>query len=257
MQVIEKIRDYLFNLDDASFIGDFLRGSSILLSGSSGWGIPEGSDEKADWDIHVILSDERYKEYVSRYGSNHVIDDHAHEPNVFVQIRSISWLAERLGDKCTAVLYLWLYENGTWVEDELGIAEEICRYHETFEKDIEEIAQSHFVRFSVRRLDASSSAKRGLPCAVGMYRGAMVEEALRLFCIASESPYPYDKWLSRQVEMLGGGRLVKLCEEILFEIDMERLIYLFKQVKKEMERLMINRFGDRRWISHWWEFNEN
>lgn len=255
--LVKGVSEYLQEMEDRQFASEFLPEASVLLSGSTGWGIPEGLDSRADWDIHIILKDSLYENYVLRYGPNHVLDDHGHKPAVFAQIQSESWLSDRFGGKDTAVLYLWLYENGTWVADNSGIASQVKDLRQVFEAHREELARDHFVAFSVRRFDASSSVKRNLFCSAGIYRGAMAEAALRAFCIAKGSPYPYAKWLPKQVQMLGGSSLVELCEKCLAETDTRHMPPLFKQLRMEMEDIMINAFGNRRWISHWWEFNEN
>lgn len=256
--IVEKVRGYLLENYNETF-HQYLGESSVLLSGSTGWGIPEGSDINADWDLHVILDDDLHERYMSDFDPSCTIDDHSHHPSVFVQIRPLSWLKKRLDGIDTSVLYLWIYENGTWICDSLGIANLVEEHRKLFENNLENIAIKHFVNFSVRRLDASSSAKRGLKCATGIYRGSMVEAALRSFCIAKSSPYPYGKWLSKQTEILGeeGVSLVTLCEKCLFEQDVQKLPSLYKQLRIVMEGHMKEKFGESRWISHWWEYNEN
>lgn len=253
----DKVKDHLADLEDRWFAKECLPGASVMLSGSTGWGIPEGFDSNADWDVHVILDDDSFNEYLSRYGSNHVIDDHDSQPNCFVQIRSREWLIDRLEHEETSLLDLWLYENGTWIFDSLDLADLIKEYRDTFERRLDGLVREHFVRFSVRRFDASSSAKRGLACATGMYKGVAVEAALRLFCLCAGQPYPYDKWLPRQVEMLGGSALVELCENCLSEIDLERSIADLKALRCAVEDFVKRKRGEQAWVVCWWEYNEN
>ena len=90
------IREYIQGLDGEIFPNELKDRVSIFLSGSTGWGIKEGFDTNADWDLHLILSDEDYKRFSKVYGDYHVIDDHEHVPNIFGQTRSKQWLKDRL-----------------------------------------------------------------------------------------------------------------------------------------------------------------
>ncbi len=256
-EVTKDVKDYLNGIDDRWFVDNCLPAASIMLSGSTGWGIPEGFDSCADWDIHIILNDECFDEYASRYGLNHVIDDHSHDPVVFAQVRNEKWLIDRLHQKESSLIYLWLYENGTWIADPLGLIPMIRKFRQLFDRQLKELVEQHFIAFSVRRLDASSSAKRGLSCAMGIYKSAAVEAALRVFCLCQGNPYPYDKWLPKQVQMLNGAPLVELCEKCLNETTPEKSLPLLKELRRFMEDLVKSKYGEQAWISHWWEYNEN
>ena len=91
----EQIKNYLRGVNENVFPNKLKDRASIFLSGSTGWGIKEGFDQNADWDLHLILSDEDNDKFSKVYGVSHVIDDNEHNPKIFAQIRSKHWLKER------------------------------------------------------------------------------------------------------------------------------------------------------------------
>lgn len=248
---------YLSECDSEAIDNYYLDNASILLSGSTGWGIEEGFDSHADWDIHIILDESSYQRYLLQYGPNHVVDDHLHNPIVFAQIRSKDWLVSRLKAENTSLLYLWIYANGTWIKDGLNISTMIQKFQQNFEQDLQKYARESFVKFSVRRLDASSSAKRGLLLASNIYCGEMIESALRAYCVSQGSPYPYNKWLAKQVEMLGGFPLLNLCENVIQASSVDNFVHQCKRLRNSLENTMREKFDNQRWIDYWWEYNEN
>lgn len=62
-----QIREYIRELNGDVFPNILKDRVSVFLSGSTGWGITEGFDSKADWDLHLILSDEDYEKFVKVY----------------------------------------------------------------------------------------------------------------------------------------------------------------------------------------------
>ena len=65
-----QIREYIRELNGNVFPNKLKDRVSVFLSGSTGWGITEGFDSKADWDLHLILSDEDYEKFVEVYGKD-------------------------------------------------------------------------------------------------------------------------------------------------------------------------------------------
>lgn len=89
-KIKEDIFNYFNNVEEALLPRKYKESSSVILSGSAGWGIKEGEDSRADWDIHVILSDEVYGQFMTEKGENYVIDDQQHAPVVFVDLYQLS-----------------------------------------------------------------------------------------------------------------------------------------------------------------------
>lgn len=230
---------------------------SVLLSGSTGWGIPEGEDGRADWDIHIIMRDDDYDRVSEGFGP--ILDDPNHNPPIFIQIRPMRWLEDRLTSPDTDLLYIWIYRNGTWICDDLGLQSIVSRFEASKFDSFERLCMKEFVRFSVRRLDTASSSKRCLKCASMLYAGEMVQAALRTYCVLNRCPYPYNKWLPKQVELLGAGgqELISYCEKCLETTEMCERVRLAKRIKHFLELEAIEIFGRQRWITHWWEYNEN
>ncbi|TCP70585.1 hypothetical protein [Baia soyae] len=127
-------------------------------------------NEKADWDLHILLGNEDYQSFINQYEVDYVIDDHENKPIVFGQIHDHDWLLERLEGNHPGSwpLYLWIYTNCAFIQDPLGISSLIAEYQLKFEQELEQLRKDHFVLFSVRRLDTSSSAKRGIVTATGI-----------------------------------------------------------------------------------------
>jgi hypothetical protein len=259
--LITEVRKYFEELADKTFPSSLKSRASLVLSGSVGWGIEEGADEEADWDLHILLDDPNYRKYLDIFGPNHVIDDHTHQPIVFGQIRSLGWLTERLDGKKPGSwpLYLWIYTRGHFIQDPINIQGMINRYSLKFKSELDTLRRDHFVKFSVRRLDTSSCAKRGIITAVGINRGEMVQLALQTFSLIHEEPYPYSKWLAKHVEQVdeSGHDFVQLCDRCLLATDLEIVSKCAKDLRDKLEEEMIKKVGEQRWIKFWWEFNTN
>ena len=256
-KLILKVKSYLNNLPEEIFDKNYLTTASVFLSGSTGWVIKEGFDEIADWDLHIILDNISYEHYKKKYGEHHVIDDQQHQPKVFAQIRSISWLDIRLQNiqnaDCT---YLWIYNNALLIQDNLHIEEKIDEWNSFFKNNIEEILKYHFVTFAVRRLDAVSAIKRNTVIGTNISKIEMIKEALIIISLLHQYPYPYNKWMEKYVLQLGedGEKCVELCKRCIFEINFEsnaRVLknFLVAEIKKQVCNLP--------WLDEWWKYNEN
>lgn len=256
----KKIKNYIQGLDGKIFPNKLKDRVSIFLSGSTGWGITEGFDQKADWDLHLILSDDDYEKFAQVYGVDYVIDDHEHIPNIFGQIRSRQWLEDRLGKiEQGDCLYTWIYNNCVNIQDPQNIQEMIDKYNDLFKNNQEELAKFHFVTYSVRRLDTVSAAKRGIEIGARVSNTEMVKAALQTMSIAHGSPYAYNKWLGKQVSMLGekGKECVELSEECLKSQTLDDIIQNSKPLRALLKTQLIERFGNLPWIEEWWKYNQN
>ena len=259
-QIKKDIREYIQNVSGEVFPNKLKDRVSIFLSGSTGWGIKEGFDQKADWDLHLILSDEDYKKFSEVYGDDHVIDDHEHVPNIFGQIRSKQWLKDRLskieqGD----CLYTWIYNNCLNIQDPQNIQEMIDEYSDLFKNNIEELAKYHFVTYAVRRIDAVSAAKRGIEIGARISNTEMVKEALQTMSIVHDTPYAYNKWLGKQVGMLGekAQECVTLSGACLRSQTLEDIIKNAKPLRALVKSELVEKFGELPWIEEWWKYNKN
>ncbi len=260
--VIEKVRNYfLSGIDPVRFPLSLRRQTSVVLSGSCGWDIPEGMDEMADWDIHAILSPTDYDIFIEAANGISTIDDNEHVPRVFVQVRSTDWLKTRLGGNISDYwpMYLWIYTRCTYIQDSLEITELVNQRYAVFTQELPDLIRDYFVRFSVRRLDASSSAKRDLITAARISCGEMVKAALQTFSLLKSEPFPYNKWLARHVARFGyqGEALCKICDNCLASPDTVELNRQAKVLRDFIEATTKDVVGNQRWISRWWEFNEN
>ncbi len=259
-QLKRDIKEYIQSVSGDVFPNKLKDRVSIFLSGSTGWGIKEGFDQNADWDLHLILSDEDYEKFIEGYGEEHVLDDHEHIPNIFGQIRSKQWLEDRLrrieqGD----CLYIWIYNNCINIQDPQNIQEMIDEYINVFKENIEELAKYHFVTYAVRRIDAVSSAKRGIEIGARISNTDMVKAALQTMSIVHESPYAYNKWLGKQVGLLGEKALecVTLSEACLKSQTLEDIIQNAKPLRTLIKSELVEKFGKLPWIEEWWKYNKN
>lgn len=254
------IREYIHGLNEDVFPNRLKDRVSIFLCGSTGWGIKEGFDQKADWDLHLILSDEDYEDFTKVYGEDYVLDDHKHVPNIFGQIRSKQWLKDRLGRiEQGDCLYIWIYNNCVNIQDSQNIQEIIDEYSDLFKNNQEELAKYHFVTYAVRRLDTVSAAKRGIEVGARISNTEMVKAALQTMSIAYGSPYAYNKWLGKQVGLLGkkGQECVKLSENCLKSKTLEDIIQNAKPLRALLKSELVERFGNLPWIEEWWKYNKN
>lgn len=257
----DKVDAYFGALQPEVFPEELKTRCTVFLSGSAGWGIVEGSDERADWDLHVLLSDADYVSYAACYGNDRVIDDHSVTPNVFGQIRSLDWLRQRLEGRQPGSwpMYLWIYTRGIFVRDHLDVSAVIAGYKAKFERELPEMLRNHYVTYAVRRFDTSSAAKRGLLVAARMSSGEMIKAALQTMSLLHNEPFPYNKWLAKHVAALGpdGRELVSLCERCCSNSDLGELVGEAKQLKEFLEQQTLRRVGAEPWVTEWWKFNRN
>ena len=254
------IRNYIQEIGEEMFPSKLKNNVSIFLSGSTGWGIKEGFDQRADWDLHLILSDEDYQEYAGVYGEDHVLDDHSHVPSIFGQIRSRQWLVDRLskieqGD----CLYIWIYNNCINIQDPQNIQEIIEEYSDLFKNNQKELLKYHFVTYAVRRLDAVSAAKRGIEVGARISNTEMVKAALQTMSIAYGTSYAYNKWLGKQVGLLSdkAEECVLLSEKCLQSQTLEDIIQNAKPLRTLLKSELAARFENLPWLEEWWKYNKN
>ncbi|MDR1247112.1 MAG: hypothetical protein LBK57_08815 [Clostridiales Family XIII bacterium] len=259
-----EIDSYIRLLSDSDFPNKYKENASIILSGSTGWGIKEGSDKNADWDLHVIMSDGDYEKFIALKSEDYIIDDQKHNPVVFIQFHNFKWLYDRLNGFISNSwpLYLWIYTNCVYVSDPNNMISIIDEYKIKFKNEIPELIKKHHITFSVRRLDTCTCASRGLSVAAGINRSEMVKAALQTMCLIKEQPFSYNKWLAKEVELLYQEdektvEIIDICEKCLFETDLTLLITHSKRLRDLMENLLFEKFGEERWIHYWWEFNKN
>ncbi|AZR74359.1 hypothetical protein BBF96_13755 [Anoxybacter fermentans] len=54
-ETIQAIQEYFNGLSDNVFPDELKPYATVVLSGSTGWGIEEGFDKLADWDLHIFI----------------------------------------------------------------------------------------------------------------------------------------------------------------------------------------------------------
>lgn len=258
------IMNYFNSIDNELLPKKYKKISSVILSGSAGWGIKEGEDSRADWDIHVIMPDEVYCEFITEKGENYIIDDQQHSPVVFIQFHDIKWLVDRLSGKVpnSWPLYLWIYTNCLIVNDPNCISSIVLNYKKKFIAEIDDLIKQYHILFSTRRLDTCSSALRGLKIATGLNREEMVKAALQVLCLLKNEPFAYNKWLGKEVELLYKDDadiedVLYVCDQCLYETDLQMIVNQSKKLRDIIEKKLFDRFGEERWIHFWWEFNKN
>ncbi len=263
-ELAKKIELYLNSLDNDKLPREYKQAFSVVLSGSTGWGIKEGNDSKADWDLHIIMTDYDYENFIQTKSEDYIIDDQDHTPIVFMQFHNLKWLLERLEGKTpnSWPLYLWIYTNCFIVKDPIGIATIISKYKDKFADELPELIKQYHITFSTRRLDTCSSALRGLKMAAGINRAEMVKAALQTLCLLNNEPFAYNKWLLKEVELLYQDNahislIIDTCDKCLYENDLNLLVQHSKCLRDLIEKELNKRFGEQRWIHFWWEFNKN
>ena len=87
----------------------------------------------------------------------------------------------------------------------------------------------------------------------------MVKAALQTMSITKGSPYAYNKWLAKQVSMLGdkAKECVDYGEECLKSATLEDIINNAKLLRTLLKDELKKRFGEKQWIEEWWKFNTN
>ena len=256
----KNISNYFLNLPENVFPNELKTKTTVFLSGSTGWRITEGFDSKADWDLHLILDNADYNRFEKQFGSDYVIDDQKNDPIVFGQIRSKKWFEDRISKLSQGdCLYTWIYNNGVYIQDPLLIENIAKHYKMVFDSNLEEFARYHYVTFAVRKLDATSSAKRGIEIGSRVSNIEMVKAGLQTFSILNGKPYPYNKWLAKHISILGetGKQLVELAERDLQSSSLEDIVINSKAFKALLETETEKKYPGKRWISEWWKYNQN
>ena len=87
----------------------------------------------------------------------------------------------------------------------------------------------------------------------------MVKAALQSMSITKGSHYAYNKWLAKQVSMLGdkAKECVDYGEKCLKSATLEDIIKNAKLLRALLKDELKKRFGEKQWIEEWWKFNSN
>ena len=136
---IKDIESYLIDLPEEVLPKKYLEKASVFLSGSIGWGVKRDTDEDVDWDLFILLEDRIRENLTNDLVHDHVFDDHDHKPHVFGQIRSFSWVEERLNSSNRKwwPLYFWIFKYGKWVTENDKIKHIVNDAYSRFKKDNE------------------------------------------------------------------------------------------------------------------------
>lgn len=261
MTLKEQISAYMKNLPETLFPNILKEKATVFLSGSCGWNIPEGKDDKADWDLHIILNNTDYDKYFIRDTVSATIDDKEHTPIVFGQIRNMDWLDQRVTQE--NLLYLWIYTHGLFVQDPLDVETKVSQCIDEFRKNLPEIIKKHYVTFATRSYDLKSCIKRDLCVSAGLHRGEAVKAALQVLCLLKGKPYPYNKWLPKYVfDCLYHNHerkkdLVDIFTDVLMIQDLQLLYSKTKELNKIMQEIVTSHISETDWVNRWWLYNEN
>lgn len=263
-EIKENVQSYFSKLDGNQIPSKIKEKCSVILSGSSGWGIEEGSDALADWDLHVIMPDDCYKIFIKIKSEDYIIDDQSHTPKVFIQFHNMTWIMDRLNGMVANSwpLYLWIYTNCMYISDPNNIKDVVSSYKVKFNNEIDDLIKRYHILFSTRRLDTCSSAKRGLKIATSLNCAEMVKSALQLMCLLKRVPFAYNKWLEKEVEIeyhndTNGMKVLNLCKACLYEENFDTVSRKSKELRDYIEGMLVKKYGEKRWIHYWWEFNKN
>lgn len=253
------VANYLESYFYGHRFSSYIQRSAVLLAGSVGWGIKDSTTPGADWDIHIIMDDADYSDWVSAIGAQFVIDDSARVPKVFGQVHSTSWLRDRLcsNDRKWWPLYLWISENGTWVRGSGAVDAQITAARNRFTSDRQELIRDHWVTFCVRKLDMKTSSANCQMLSERIYLSESITAALQAYSLVVSGPYPYIKWLPYWVTSLdGGAEIVSLAELATQTVDDSRKP-LLRTLEGKLAGAITSRFGEQPWTGEWWKFLSN
>ncbi|MDD5529286.1 MAG: hypothetical protein PHX21_04575 [bacterium] len=257
---ISLIKTYLESLPEEIFPQKFLRHAAVFLSGSIGWGIKDISDKNADLDIHILLSESDYKDFLKQFEPYHIIDDQKHQPNVFGQVRPISGLEYRLtsNDRKWWPLYLWIYTHGQWVIKLEETTQLVNKAELRFNKELETLLKDHFVTYCVKKCDMKSCIRQGEELAAKCYMSDTIIAALQTYSLSKGIPYPYHKWLKKHISTLEGGEdFITLCEKSMVVVDTTIQLKSLNEIEKILIDAITKTIGRKPWLNKWWKFNEN
>lgn len=251
-----KLKLEAIGIDDNVFYSQY-------IVGSKGWGIEESIDTNSDLDLLVILETEKFHYFQSVHGKELLLDDEFEGLKIFGQIRDVSWLKDRLFSEITdtRIVYHWIMINSITIQDNLSIVKLIEQSAESFDSNLQESISEFIIRFNVRSYDFKASIKRHLESSSLIYKGHYIEAALKLFSLLNGYPYPYIKWLNKNVEFIeseNSSKLLILIKDSLLNQDPDENIIIAKGITKllrleviQKSPLLISQFDE------WWKFNKN
>lgn len=256
MTDLEKTACYLDTLETVRTLKEKQVPFFAWLTGSAGWGIPEGGDEMADNDFLVVADDG---------GEAHTDSVHSGEfmgRKTFVQFRSLSWLNERLFSPVseTAIVYNWILRNATPVSGTMPPSPLLQASNDWFNENLDQYRAQMLITFGVREYDLKSAWKRQLVLAQSIYLGEYLRATLRLICLLHGQPFPYNKWLEKQADLLeGNAELSSLLADAARARSYDELKLNLQQVKtilrNKLHILQNDRFNDM--LERWWIYNQN
>lgn len=217
--------------------------------------VATSQDPELVLDVMVFIPDRMFEcHFKLEFGDCFVIDDHDHKPPVFARFKSYGWLRSDFSKRLP--IALWVFQNATIIQDPHGSFRRLLKAQEVpFLASVESILRRKYIEFRSERHNLRQAVWHNDGLAIDLLRSTVIKLALEMVLLSLGLPYPFKKWLPREVRKLGGrwSQFVTLQEEFLRETDPQEIITQSDIIVAEIAAIL----GRRRefpegFLQQWW-----
>lgn len=245
-------------------LSPLLRDATICATGS----VPAGTwDERSDFDIRIIVSDEEHTRLGAALRDARLWDPardfrlyledrepFRRFPGVQILILSASQLRQHF--RYEQPIALWFWNHAVVYQDPSGVLKAVLeRENKVFEDALDNHRCEHYYRFRQARNDlVPKIVPRRMTTVLAIKRGECVQEALRLAFLADGKPYPYDKSLefTAERETTNGPNIVTAVRALLAARELETIEHASKVLRDRVAFALQQGGVSEKWLEQWW-----
>lgn len=207
------------------------------------------------WDYLVFLPDGAFGPYCESGGVT-TIDDHDHDPWVFVRIMPESWIAEDFDRRLPIALWIYskaiqIHGKGQWFTHALD------RAKKKFETVREGLIRRKYLELRTERHSLRRAVQRTSSVTTVLIKTAFLKLGFELLYLSEGKPYPYRERLAVLVgnDTKTGTELGSLAERFIDCADHKETIKISEKIIQLINRQLLTAEAiETGIIDEWWLF---
>ena len=225
---------------------DYVGDSTILLS---------SYENNRVWDMMLLMDDELFNfEFSHLYSKHFVIDDHAHNPPVFLRVKNYNWLKDDFSKRLSVAL--WIFQNSLVIQEKDGAFSRILSEGNTdFRNNLPSIIRRKYLEMRGERHNLRYSAPRTGDIANVIVKGNIAKLCFELILLAEGKPHPFRILLPQYARKnsRNGEILFSLAQKFLAETDPGETILLSDEIIGCVANaLRPMKLFERDFLDKWW-----
>jgi hypothetical protein len=245
--IVKRCRKYVQkDLTKQNGLDKYIKQSTILLY---------SYERNYIWDLLILMDNELFKnDFVFQFSENFIIDDHKHDPSVFVRVKNYSWLKDDFNKRLPVVL--WIFENALVIQ-EYGnnFSQILYENKKLFTKKLFGIIKRKYLEMRGDRHNLRRSIKKSNDLASIILKSNIVKLCFELSLLAEGKAYPFRCFLPEYAKSRAsfGNDIFIISNKFIAETDQNKIIDLSDCLIEKVSRaLRLNGNFSKDFLDRWW-----